>query len=108
MRCSLLPHLRVLRAVEVPNMQKATNIGNPALGQRKRQGVVRIRQKIKTYRYLHGKGVYNQKRLELTISAKFHDIVAPFLYTDLKVEATREGNTLILEAMPIERAKKNV
>jgi hypothetical protein len=80
---------------------------NPALGRRERAGVVRIRRKIKTYRYLNGKGVYKRKRMELTIPAKFQDVVAPFLHTDLRIEARREGENLIIKATPTEKTGEN-
>jgi len=65
--------------------------------------VVRIRRKLKENHYLRGKAVYKRERLELTIPAKFRDVVEPFLDKDLKVEARREGNNLIIEAKPVEK-----
>jgi len=41
--------------------------------------------------------------LELTIPAKFRNVVEPFLNKDLKVEAKREGINLIIEANPVEK-----
>jgi hypothetical protein len=64
---------------------------------------VRIRRKIKERRYLHGKHVYKHQQLELTIPSKFKDIVENFLYKDLKIEARKEGNSLIIEAKPLEK-----
>jgi hypothetical protein len=64
--------------------------------------VVRIRRKLKQQRYCHGKAVYKRHQLELTIPAKFKDVVEPFLNKDLKVEARREGNSIVIEAKPIE------
>jgi hypothetical protein len=46
--------------------------------------------------------------LELTIPAKFKDVVEPFLNKDLKVEARREGNSIIIEAKPVEDPRENV
>lgn len=84
-------------------MRDQLNMINPALGRRNRDGIARIRRKIKERRYLHGKSIYRHQQLELTIPAKFRDIVEPFLYTDLKVEARREGNNLIIKAKPVEK-----
>lgn len=68
-----------------------------------RERIVRIRRKLKQNRYCHGKGIYKREQLELTIPAKFKDMVEPFLNKDLKVEAKRKGNNLIIEAKPVER-----
>ena len=65
--------------------------------------VVRIRRKVKQNRYCHGKGIYKREQLELTIPAKFKDVVEPFLNKDLKVEARREGNSIIIQAKPVEK-----
>ena len=65
--------------------------------------VVRIRRKLKQQRYCRGKAVYKRHQLELTIPSKFKDVVEPFLDKDLKVEARREGNTIIIQAKPVER-----
>jgi hypothetical protein len=100
---SLLLHMCLLQPLEVSKMRRKTSIVNSALGRRDREGIVRIRRKIKEHHYLGGKSVYKYQRTEMTIPSKFKDIVEPFLYTDLKVEARREGNNLIIEAKPIER-----
>ena len=73
-----------------------------------REHVVRIRRKLKQNTYRHGKGIYKREQLELTIPAKFRDVVEPFLDKDLKVEAKQEGNTLIIKATPTERPEENV
>lgn len=73
-----------------------------------REHVVRIRRKTKQNRYFDGKRIYKREQLELTIPSKFKDIVEPFLDKDLKVEAKREGTSLIIEAKPIERFGENV
>jgi len=70
--------------------------------------VVRIRRKVKQNRYLGGKRIYRHEQLELTIPAKFKDVIEPFLNKDLKVEARREGNSIIIEAKPVERFKENI
>ena len=70
--------------------------------------VVRIRRKLKQQRYCQGKAVYRRHQLELTIPAKFKDVVEPFLNKDLKVTARREGNSVIIEARPVERPGENV
>jgi len=77
---------------------------NPDGGER----VVRIRRKLKQNRYCHGKGIYKREQLELTIPAKFKDVVEPFLNKDLKVEARREGNSIIIQAKPVKRLGENV
>jgi hypothetical protein len=58
---------------------------------------------VKQNRYCHGKGIYKREQLELTIPAKFKDVVEPFLNKDLKVEARREGNSIIIQAKPVEK-----
>jgi len=73
-----------------------------------RERIVRIRRKLKQNRYFDGNRVYKREQLELTIPAKFKDVVEPFLDKDLKVEARREGNSLIIKAKPIERFGENV
>jgi len=65
--------------------------------------VVRIRRKLKQQRYCKGKAVYRRHQLELTIPAKFKDVVEPFLNKDLKVEARRNGDSIIIEAKPVEK-----
>jgi len=77
-------------------MRNSTNINR----------VVRIRRKLKENRYFHGKRIYKREQLELTIPSKFRDVVEPFLDKDLKIEAKREGNSLIIEAKPIERLRE--
>jgi len=69
--------------------------------------IIRIRQKVKQYRYFDGKRIYKRKQLELTIPAKFRDVVEPFLDKDLKVEAKQEGNNLIIEAKPLTTTNQN-
>jgi len=71
---------------------------NPSYGER----FVRIRQRTKRQPRLRGKAVYKRRQLELTIPSKFKDVVEPFLNKDLKVEAKRIGNKIIIEAKPIE------
>jgi len=63
---------------------------------------------VKQNRYLGGKRIYRHEQLELTIPAKFKDVIEPFLNKDLKVEARREGNSIIIEAKPVERFKENI
>jgi hypothetical protein len=65
---------------------------------------VRIRRRLKQQRYLHGKAVYKRHQLELTIPSKFKHIVEPFMNKDLKVEAKRVGNKIVIEAKPVERS----
>lgn len=57
---------------------------------------------MKQNHYLCGKGTYKREQLELTIPSRFRDVVGPFLYKDLKVEARREGNSLVIEARLVE------
>ena len=71
---------------------------NPGCGEQ----FVRIRQRTKTQPRLRGKAVYKRRQLELTIPSKFKDVVEPFLNKDLKVEAKRVGNKIIIEAKPVE------
>jgi hypothetical protein len=61
---------------------------------------------VKQNRYLGGKRIYKREQLELTIPAKFKDAIEPFLNKDLKIEARREGNGIIIEAKPVERFEK--
>jgi hypothetical protein len=70
--------------------------------------VVRIRRELKKARYLKNKRVYNYYRYELTLPVKFKDIIEQFMNKDLKVEAKREGNNLVIEAKPMERLEGNV
>lgn len=70
--------------------------------------IIRIRRKVKQYAYFDGKRIYKREQLELTIPAKFRDVVEPFLDKDLKVEAKREGNNLIIEAKPVEVLKESI
>ena len=66
-----------------------------------------LRRKIQQKRYLSGKGVYRQERMELTIPSRYKNIIEPFLDKDLKVEARREGNNLIIDAKPAENTHAN-
>ena len=97
MLCPLLANPLLLRSVEVPKMRNTTNI----------ERVVRIRRKLKKTSYLHGKRIYKREQLELTIPSKFRAVIEPFLDKDLKVQAKREGNNLIIEAKPVERSLGN-
>ncbi len=107
-RRPLLLHVCLLRPVDVPEMRGKPGMINPSLGRRDRECVVRIRRRLKERRYLQGKRVYKHQQLELTIPSKFKDIVEPFLYTDLKIETRREGNSLIIHARPVEGLRENV
>jgi len=78
--------------------------GEKALTSYGREHVVRIRRRLKENRYFNGKQIYKREQLELTIPSKFRDVVEPFLDKDLKVEAKREGNNLIIEAKPVEKS----
>jgi len=71
---------------------------NPGYGER----FVRMRQRTKRKVFLRGKPAYKRRQLELTIPSKFKDVVEPFLNKDLKVEAKRVGNKIIIEAKPVE------
>ena len=93
MRLTLLLHLFLLRTMEVSKMRHPTNIERP----------VRLRRRTQVTRYLGGKSVYKRERIELTIPAKFKDIIEPFLNKDLKVEAKVDGNRLFIDAEPLER-----
>jgi hypothetical protein len=63
---------------------------------------VRIRRKVKKYRRVLGKPPYKHQKLELTIPSRFKDVVEPFLNKDLRVEAKRHGNKIVIEAAPAE------
>jgi len=65
--------------------------------------IVRIRRKVTRSRY-HNKAIYKYSRYELTIPAKYKDLAEAFMNKDLNVEAKQEGNTLIIEAKPVERS----
>jgi hypothetical protein len=65
-------------------------------------------KKLKQNQYCHGKGIYRREQLELTIPAKFKDLVETFLNKDLKIDAKVEGNRMIIEAKPIENTSENV
>jgi len=69
--------------------------------------VVRIRRKVTRSRYL-GKAVYRYSRYELTIPARYKDLVEAFMNKDLKIEAKQEDNTLIIRAKPAERFGENL
>jgi len=71
---------------------------NPSCGEQ----FVHIRQRTKRQPRLRGKASYKRRQLELTIPSKFKDVVEPFLYKDLIVEAKRVGNKIIIEAKPVE------
>ena len=62
--------------------------------------IVRLRRRVISTRHLH-KRIYKYHRYELTIPAKYKDLVEEFMNKDLKVEARKEGSTLILEAKPV-------
>jgi len=64
--------------------------------------IVRIRRKVERSRYLN-KAVYKYSRYELTIPARYKDLVEAFMNKDLKIEAKQEGNTLTIEAKPMEK-----
>jgi hypothetical protein len=66
-----------------------------------RERFVRIRQRMKRQPRLRGKPVYKRRQLELTIPSKFKDLVEPFLNKDLKFEAKRVGNKIIIEVKPV-------
>ena len=63
--------------------------------------IIRIRRKTTRSSYL-GKAVYKYHRYELTIPAKYKDLAEAFMNKDLTVEAKQQGNTLIIEAKPVE------
>jgi hypothetical protein len=63
--------------------------------------IVRIRRKTTRSSYL-GKAVYKYHRYELTIPAKYKDLAEAFMNKDLTIEAKQQGNSLIIEARPIE------
>jgi len=65
---------------------------------------VRIRRRLQTTSYLSGKRIYRRERIELTIPARFKDIIEPFLNKDLRVEARVEGNRLFIDVKPVERS----
>lgn len=96
MRRPLLPHMLLLRPMEVSKMRNPTNI----------ERVVRIRRKLKENRYFDGKRIYKREQMELTIPSKFRDVIEPFLDKDLKVEAKQEDSSLIIEAKPVERSAR--
>ena len=87
-------------------LQQAFFRGENTLNPYGREHVVRIRRKLKQNTYCRGKGIYKREQLELTIPAKFRNVVEPFLDKDLKVDAKREGNNLIIEAKPAENIEK--
>ena len=70
---------------------------NPSRGEH----FVKIRQRTKRQPRLRGKAAYKRRQLELTIPSKFKDVVEPFMNKDLKVEAKRVGNKIIIEAKPV-------
>ena len=70
--------------------------------------VIWIRKKLKQNYYCHEKGIYRREQLELTIPAKFKDLVETFLNKDLKIDARVESNSMIIEAKPIENPSENV
>lgn len=63
---------------------------------------VRIRREVIKCRYLQGKHVYKYDQLVLTIPSRFKELVEPFVGRDLKVEASHEGNSLVIKAKLIE------
>ncbi len=69
---------------------------------------VRIRRKFKENHYLSGKRVCKREQIELTIPARFKNIIEPFLNKDLKVEARADGNQLIIDAVLAENPRENV
>lgn len=77
---------------------------NPGCGEH----FVHIRQRTKTQPRIRGKAAYKRRQLELTIPSKFKDVVEPFLNKDLKVEAKRVGNKIIIEAKPVENIPENI
>jgi hypothetical protein len=73
-------------------MRCPTNIERP----------VRIKRRLQKTSYLSGKRIYRRERIELTIPARFKDIIEPFLNKDLRVEARVEGSRLLIDAKPVE------
>ena len=69
--------------------------------------IVRIRRKVTRPRY-HNKAIYKYSRYELTMPAKYKDLVEAFMNKDLQVEARQEDNTLIIRAKPTERFGENL
>jgi len=63
---------------------------------------IRIRRRVKRQRKLQGKPVYKRHQLEITIPSKFKNIVEPFINKDLKVEAKRVGDKIVIEAKAVE------
>jgi hypothetical protein len=94
---SLLLHLRLLHELEMPTMRRKTNM-NPY----HEHAIVRIRRKVTRSHYLN-KAVYRYHRYELTIPARYKDLIEAFMNKDLTVEAKQEANTLIIVAKPAER-----
>jgi hypothetical protein len=63
-----------------------------------REQHVRIRQNTRKYRNFPNKKVYTRHILQLTIPARFKDVVKPFLNKDLKVETKQVGDNLVIKA----------
>jgi hypothetical protein len=86
----------------MPTMRRKTNM-NPY----HEHHIVRIRRKVTRSRYLN-KAVYKHSRHELTIPAKYEDLVEAFMCKDLNIEAKQENNTLVIEAKTVERAGQSI
>jgi hypothetical protein len=63
---------------------------------------IRIRKKLTQRRRYIGKPNYKGHRLELTIPARYEDVVEPFMHKDLKVEVKSVGDKVIIKARPVE------
>jgi len=65
--------------------------------------VVRLRRRVmRSHR--RDRAVYKYPRYELTIPSKYKDLAEAFMNKDLTVEARQQGNSLIIEAKPIEKS----
>jgi hypothetical protein len=94
---SVLFHVRLLHELEVPEVWRTLNM-NPS----HEHHIVRIRRKTTRSSYL-GKAVHKYHRYELTIPEKYKDLAEAFMNKDLAIEAKQQGNTLIIEAKPVEK-----
>ena len=61
---------------------------------------VRIRRRMKQCRHVNGVKRYHQ--IELTIPARFRDLVKPFMNRDLELDIKRKDDRIIIEAKMVD------
>jgi hypothetical protein len=68
---------------------------------------MKIHRRKSKKRYLGKKNVYEYDVLSVTIPAKFHKTVEPFLYKDLDIEIKSDNNKITIVLKPQENVSVN-